>query len=929
MDIIQPLDLESAYRPFSVNGKHYLALSCKLFFPLQGGYPLTCTEAYGPAGQQITAFTDELLPKLSTEYAIAGEVQTPGLQPVRALQCRVRLADKEKTLHITGDRYWTGGFSGATEPMPFSRLPLSWSHAFGGPGYDANPDGCGLEKQKSPLGEDLIKLPNIEAPGHYMTATGQSLQPQNFGYIPQHWSIRSRHLGTYDDRWLKDAFPGFPADFDFQAFYCTSHDQRFDTFLSGGEPFELQHLNADLPMIKGQLPSYRVRSFLVRAGCTADTLQESDLQEVPMRMDTVVFFPNHNIGMLIYRGTLSTETSHIGHLKYLLSAYENSTEERRPKSHYQQSLFGRIHPEFSLQYALSTKDLIASHVPCALARMLHSDDEPVQLIADNMKNRAEREAAEARSKAELQMQAMLESCKARGMDTTQLEAQIANAFKAPEKDDWQKRFDAVLEKLLPGATTPNSKPDLQKIDFRAFDELAKLSEEYAEFQKQKARQQLQDQLTAYQHNPTAATALQRALQELDLPPVLPRPQDPEKMLRQLRDAQIAMNNQQDRARAQGINPPPAPEFDLDSIAEKLHMGANELRKAYRMGAHTMGEGRPPLNAEQQMAAFERRQQSGESHAGQDYAGLDFSNRDLSGIDLSNCYLEQCRFDNCNLRNANLSGSIAARASFYQADLTQANLSSGSIGACNLQKARLNHANLEDCEIGGADFSGADISNTHITVLNCLDVTFSNAIMNGTRFNEPTFIETDFSGADFSNAELVSATFMQCDFRGTTFDQGDFSGANFIECNLNNATFRKATFVNSRFMMKSSLEHCVMHQAVFDNSNFRQTNLAHSDFSEASLKNCDFSEASVKHACFNGAQLQQSHAIGTDFTHARLDNCNLMEANLMQAQLQHSSITRSNCYSAEFMSATTGQTDFSKSNMDATKLEDWRPAKWQS
>src|SRR5690606_40506488 len=96
LDIIQPLDLESAYRPFSVNGKHYLALSCKLFFPLQGGYPLTCTEAYGPAGQQITAFTDELLPKLSTEYAIAGEVQTPGLQPVRALQCRVRLADKEK-----------------------------------------------------------------------------------------------------------------------------------------------------------------------------------------------------------------------------------------------------------------------------------------------------------------------------------------------------------------------------------------------------------------------------------------------------------------------------------------------------------------------------------------------------------------------------------------------------------------------------------------------------------------------------------------------------------------------------------------------------------------------------------------------------------------------------------------------------------------
>ena len=53
--------------------------------------------------------------------------------------------------------------------------------------------------------------------------------------------------------------------------------------------------------------------------------------------------------------------------------------------------------------------------------------------------------------------------------------------------------------------------------------------------------------------------------------------------------------------------------------------------------------------------------------------------------------------------------------------------------------------------------------------------------------------------------------------------------------------------------------------------------------------------------------------------------NISEGELLSFQ---SKITKSNLYGCEFLGAIVGKTDFSGSNLDATKLENWRPSKWQ-
>jgi len=929
VNVIQPLDIESGYRTISVNGENYLVITSKIYFPLNGGYPLTGSQAYGLLKEQAIQYADEFSPKLSTEYLVVGNACAPAQQAVSALTCKVTLAALSKSLNVVGDRYWTGGISGATEPLPFTEMPLNWEHAFGGNDVAENPKGKGSQPQQTPLGEKLICLPNTEAPGKGMTAKGQNLTPSSFAAIPPDWPQRNQYLGTYNDAWKRDAFPGFPADFNFKAFYCASEDQRFDYYLAGGEAFELEHLNSEQPFISGTLPSFRARSFLCKRDIEPEDIRAEDVEEVQMRMDTVVFYPNHKIGMLVFRGSVPCESMDADEYRYLMSAYESKAQEARSKEHYHQSLVGRTHPEFSIQYALTTKDLIPDGMPCSIARMTQIDEEPVQLIADNMKNRALREEAEARAQVQSQLADMLQSFKDKGLDTTQLEAQIAKAMSTPEKDEWQKRFDAVLEKLVPGASSPDGKVDLQKIDFRAFDELSSLSEEYAQFQKEQARKQLQDQLEELQDSPQVREALEKALHNMDLPPQLPRPQNPQDMLNQLRDAKIAMQNHQDRARSAGINVPDMPDIDLEEMEKNLLESAASMREAYRLGAHSMGHGRPVLDPAEQMAVFQQRQEQGLSHKGQDYACLDFTGRNLRGIDFSDCFLEQCRFDQCDLRGANLSGSIAARAGFIGADLSGCDLSNASIGGADLTRARLNGAQLKDCEYSGANFTEADLSDTHLTVMNSLEVIFTKAKLANTEFDEPTFIGTDFSDADFSDSRLPSATFMNCTLSGAKFDRADFSAVNFIECKMEGCSFREATLTNARFMMETTLTFSNFRKATLDNANLRDANITNADFTEASLRFADLTGANAESSVFNAADMRQSQCINTRFVRADLSNCNLMEASLMQADLQRADMRNSNCYGVEFMGAVAGNTDFSGSNMDGSKLEDWRPSKWQS
>ena len=126
------MDLEAGYRSFSMLGKHRLTTTIKLFFPLQGGIPTLNSAAYGLLSDTAGAFCDEALPKLSTEFIVIGDAQTPNNKPLTSMITKVTLADKSKSLRIIGDRFWTGGLAGISSPLPFKNIPLNWARSFGG-----------------------------------------------------------------------------------------------------------------------------------------------------------------------------------------------------------------------------------------------------------------------------------------------------------------------------------------------------------------------------------------------------------------------------------------------------------------------------------------------------------------------------------------------------------------------------------------------------------------------------------------------------------------------------------------------------------------------------------------------------------------------------------------------------------------------------
>ena len=890
-------------------------VTLKLYFPLLGGDPLLFCDAYQEMSKLDMPFIDEGLPKLAAEFFTVGDAISPQGKPVSALNVSTQCADVKKELHVVGDRYWMGGLTGTSVAIPFTKMALNWRNAFGGKDYPLNPAGKGIDKEKTDIGEDLIFMPNVEYSHKLMTNKGQT--PPAASYAPRliDHPERSKHLGTYDEDWLANCFPGYPKDLNFRAFNCASDDQILKSPLLGGEKYELKNFHSEHPTLTGTIPQFNARAFMVKPGIELKNMLESDLKEVKTHIDTVAFFPNQLMGMVVYRGTLEVTQRDGSDYKHLLCAYESLGTVTRGKDHYLRSLVGRLHPDLNMQYALTTKDLIPDTIPCGMARLTQQESTPTFLLADHLKSKMDETVSDKLADTLQQLTTLLEQQKIQGLDTSIIEQQLYN-LKNPIKDEWQKKFETVIEKLAPG-NSAGGEVDLQKIDFSAFSDLEKLSEEYAIFQKNKAQEQLQQQIqdAIDSGNKDLANNLENALNKFELPPVLPRTSNPQLKLNELKKA----FNQQDE------------QANFDEIESKLIEGYHSQIESYKMGAHMMDMGTPPLasQSDKLKATALEAIKNGESLENQDLAGLDFSGEDLRGANFSNCYLEQCDFSQCNLEGVNLMSAILARCNFSHANLKSTNLEQSNIGACNFNYCDLSHANTKGAEYGKSDFSHATLTNLDLTHnLNTLDVCFHNANLTGVTFGDASFIETDFSESNLSESQFISATFLKCNFRSSHGKQVQFQGSNFIEANFSLCKFEKSDLTNCRFLDKSTLNESHFVDCILADATLREISLNYSQFINCTLSGCDISESSSMHSVFDGCHSLKSLFINTDFSHANLSNTNFMYSNFLQATLSKADLSRSNLYGCEFMGATVSKTNFSHSNLEGTKLEDWRPAQWQ-
>ena len=233
--------------------------------------------------------------KPACDVLLVGHARAPEGRQVSRLRVGLRVGPMEKSFDVVGNRLWRAGVTiSASEPEPFTSMPVSYDVAFGGAdrnsdnerehdAYLPNPVGRGWHKHLKSTWVDGKPLPNTEEIGQAVTSPNAKYKPVALGPLARGWPQRARYAGTYDQKWLDDVFPFLPADFDERYYLAAPEDQQ-------------------LPQPKGPME-------VVLSGFTADGTRKfllphfdapvhvfpkrGDREDLSATLDTIAFEPDH------------------------------------------------------------------------------------------------------------------------------------------------------------------------------------------------------------------------------------------------------------------------------------------------------------------------------------------------------------------------------------------------------------------------------------------------------------------------------------------------------------------------------------------------------------------------------------------------------------------------------------------------------------
>lgn len=848
MRSVKPITASLLTRSFEFRRRQYLGVSVLLFSPLGDVPELLLEQAmwqFWGGRPEAGAPLEESFPRRRGEYLVCGSAY-PDPRFERHAGCAVRaeFGKLRKELIVHGPRYWQG--QQATPAQPFSALPLSWAHSYGGADFPENPLGMGRVDSEI-NGVTVRLLPQIEAPDAPLLAPDSVGRPAGFGPLDQMWPQRARYRGSYDDRWFKEEFPGIAGDTDWRFFNSAPQDQQQDETFIGDERYAFDNLHPSIPRLEGRLPGLATRVFATRRSAL-----EATFEEVVMRLTSLWFFPDAERVIQIYQGVLEVSEDDAADVTHLLTAIEKIGECRTPE-HYRAVRDKRMDPVDGALESLREEDLVPADLVVPFGDFTRTEN--------------------------------------RGLD---------RAMKRAESDRQAARDLVVANGLDPELHAPPVKypppPEIKSID----DLIAlrrKMESEAAELPARMAaeKKKTMDELRqVFAREQLDFSVIERETQGLATRgPPKPAADGLMADFRKL----IEQGRRQDgdvRELEQMLADP--------AIVGRWQQADRDQLSAYR----SMAQHQVPLDVLAGEAAAALRQEvatlyaQGASFAGRDLSGADLSGMDLHGADFSEALLESANLCGSNLNGVNLSAAVLAHAQLAGTQLEAATLVRCNLSGSRLDGACLRGADLRDALFDKAVLRNADLRQTRLDGVRLEGARLEAVDFSGAQSESMLLIRS----SDLRGSKFVGALFKQCVFQACELGGVDFSGARidkvaFVAISAEAAVFRKVHIGSGCFAMACNLTRADFSGAHMSEMSFRGSVLCGANFTGCCLRNSDLSECDLRGALFYAADARGARLVRADLRQADLASSNLANAVLQHARLEQTDFRQANLYESDF------------------------------
>jgi uncharacterized protein YjbI with pentapeptide repeats len=847
MKVIKSQRIGVLTRPYEWRRELQLGVSLLAYVPLGERRELLPEVAlWQLAGEEMgVPVIDEGIPKSRAEYLLAGSA-FPALGEL-ATECTVRatVAGASKSLVVTGDRRWD--FDRMTPAQPYRSMPLEWRLAFGGASDPYNPLGRGADSVDVD-GVPVHFLPNIEYPHELVRDRSARPGPAGFRALDVTWPQRAHKAGTYDDRWLKEGFPGFANDIDWSFFNVAPNDQRFerDRF-DLDTAYEFHNMHPRSARIAGCLPNVRARCFVNRAGQTFERLEE-----LPLRLTTLWFFPSRERAVLVYQGTVPVQEDDGSDITHLLAAAEDAAVEARGRDYYVGVITRRCDPKADLTFTLKDSDL------CPEALCAPSEADPLQsemtgegLLNKRLERKRDRDIEENR-----------ELVRSYGLDPDQ---------HAP----------------LPAPPTPPP-PTLEQLP-QALEQAMAESRAIEEEQKRYMAKQDEENEELFKRLGLDYGVVRAEMaQEHRGPPTF----SAEGQAEDLRQTMAMLA-------AQGLPTDHVQEI-LDD-PEQRHIWQESERGAlemYRVSAHLQGAAPAQSPEANERARARLLALLAGGAEGCDLTGCDLTGLNLAGARLERALLESSKLAGCDLRGAKLAGAVLAHADLRGALLDGADLRNANLGGSQLEGASLLEAEFEGAVLARANLARARLDRAHFAQTDFSGARFQGTSFAGVRASQTIFMDCDLSGSDFSGALLTACNFLNVDVRQARFCGADVSRAVFVAAKGAGADFAEARLQNLRCANVCDFEGASFIGADLSEANLRGSKLRGAQFSKAKLDRADLSSADLTEAVLYQVSAVSARFVRAELTRARLIGANLMEAILASARIDGADLTGAHLFGAD-------------------------------